>query len=346
MDRLSDYDYHLPEELIAQEPLEDRAAARLLLVGRHSGECQHRTFREVPDLLQEGDLLVMNDTRVTAVRLFGVKVGGSAEVEALLLKAVGGPGEFEAMMRPGRRLRPGDRVDFGHGLLARVVANLTDGLKHLAFEPATDLDDRLRQQGLVPLPPYIHTKLDEPERYQTVYAATPGSAAAPTAGLHFTPEILAALKAKGIQTARVTLDVGIDTFRPISVENLDEHRMHGERCTVSEETAAAVAECKGRIFAVGTTTVRTLESMATDQRTLRVGSEVTHIFIRPGYQFRVVDGFFTNFHLPQTTMLLMLAAFIGQRHLFHAYKVAVQDRYRFLSFGDSMLIHPETLFTS
>jgi S-adenosylmethionine:tRNA ribosyltransferase-isomerase len=335
IDRLSDYQFELPEALIAQTPLTDRAASRLLCLGR-DGDVQHRQFRDVTEILRPGDLLVANDTRVSAIRLLGQKPTGAA-VEALLLSEVA-PATYRALVRPGKRLMIGAEIEFADSLHATVVAEGPDGLRDLKFTETADLRDKLRDAGTVPLPPYIHATLDDPERYQTVYAAHDGSAAAPTAGLHFTAEIIAQLKSLGVDFAHVTLHVGIDTFRPVSVENLADHVMHGESLTVPEATADAVAACPGRVIAIGTTTVRTLETMATGPRRLRTGSESSQLFIRPGFEFKVIDGMFTNFHLPGTTMLVMLAALVGRENLLRAYAEAVAERYRFLSFGDSMLI--------
>lgn len=335
MDRLSDYDYDLPPELIAQEPLADRTASRLLCLHRDTGQVEHLMFTDVPRLLHPGDLLVMNDTRVTALRLLGRKVTGG-EVEALLLRP-SAPGSYEALMRPGRRLKPGARVFFGD-VAATVVAELPDGRRELRFDPVADLENRLQEIGSAPLPPYITQALADPERYQTVIARQGGSSAAPTAGLHFSSEMLDELRRRGVQTATVTLDVGIDTFRPVQTENLDQHRMHGERCEVPEETAEKIASCRGRVIAVGTTTVRTLETSADGYRSVRPGSVVSTLFIRPGYTFRAVDAMFTNFHLPRTSMLIMLAALVDRESLMNAYREAIQQNYRFLSFGDSMLV--------
>ena len=335
MDRLSDYGYDLPERLIAQTPLDDRTASRLLLLPRAEGPVRHLSFRDVPGLLREGDLLVLNDTRVTALRLQGRKATGAA-VEALLLSEPE-PGVFVALMRPGKRLRVGARVEFEE-LRATVEAELPDGQRRLAFDPQPTISSRLREIGTVPLPPYIHAALADPERYQTVIARAPGSAAAPTAALHFTPALLDALRAEGVETATVTLSVGLDTFRPVEAEDLDAHAMHGEVCEVSPETVEAVARCRGRVIAVGTTSVRTLETFAEGPRRLASGRRTSRLFIRPGYEWKVVDGMFTNFHLPRTTMLIMLAALVGQARLFAAYEEAVREEYRFLSFGDSMLI--------
>jgi S-adenosylmethionine:tRNA ribosyltransferase-isomerase len=335
LDRLSDYDYDLPDELIAQTPLEDRAASRLLWL-KNSGEVEHRQFRNVVDILEHGDLLVMNDTRVSAVRLFGSKPTGG-NVEAFLIRDLG-RGKFEVLLRPGKRLKQGGVIHFGPGLDATVDHDLGDGVRILDFGQAPDLASRLNEVGMTPLPPYIHSVLPDRERYQTVYGVQSGSAAAPTAGLHFTQEILELLRAKGVETATVTLHVGLDTFRPVQVENLDEHKMHGEECAVSKETAEKIRTTKGRIIAVGTTTVRTLETFAVGPRQVEHGQRDSRLFIRPGFTFNVVDGMFTNFHLPKTTMLLMISALMGRTRILSAYQAAVTERYRFLSFGDSMLL--------
>jgi S-adenosylmethionine:tRNA ribosyltransferase-isomerase len=335
VDRLSDYDYVLPEGLIAQRPLEDRSSSRLLVLPRNGGPVEHRRFVKVPSLLREGDLLVLNDTRVSALRLMGHKPTG-AEVEALLLSELD-PGRFVALMRPGKRLRVGARVHF-EDLAATVEAELPQGQRQLKFDDHPSLAQRLREIGTVPLPPYIHEALADVERYQTVVARTPGSAAAPTAALHFTEALLDRLRDQGVKIVTVTLNVGMDTFRPVEAEDLDRHSMHGEVCEVSEATAEAVAACSGRIIAVGTTTTRTLETFAEAPRRLATGRRTSKLFIRPGYQWKIVDGMFTNFHLPKTTMLMMLSALVGRERLLDAYDEAVREQYRFLSFGDSMLV--------
>ncbi|MGV3618576.1 MAG: tRNA preQ1(34) S-adenosylmethionine ribosyltransferase-isomerase QueA [Fimbriimonas sp.] len=336
MERLSDYGYDLPEALIAQTPLADRAGSRLLHLERGTGVVHHRGFRDAIGLLREGDLLVLNDTRVSAVRLYGHKETGAA-VEALLLREEA-PGAYEALVRPGKRLRVGARIVFPGDLVAEVAEERPEGRKLLRFESRPDLEDRLAEHGLAPLPPYIHAPLADRERYQTVYAAHGGSAAAPTAGLHFTPEILAELRGRGIQTANVTLHVGLDTFRPVTVEDPSLHPIHGERCGISQDSASKIANSSGRIIAVGTTSVRTLETFAVGDRRVETGERLSTLFIRPGYRFRVVDGMFTNFHMPHTTMLMMLSALAGRENVMNAYAEAVRERYRFLSFGDSMLI--------
>jgi S-adenosylmethionine:tRNA ribosyltransferase-isomerase len=336
LERLSDYDYNLPESAIAQHPLEDRAASKLLYLNKDSGQIEHRLFKDTVELLQPGDLLVLNNTRVTAFRLFGQKPTGG-KVEVLALRQTG-PATFEALVRPGKRLQPGATIEFEQGLSATIEANLAEGQKLLKFESRDPLPVALNRLSAVPLPPYVHEALKDPERYQTVYARVPGSAAAPTAGLHFTSEILDQLKAKGVKTAWVTLNVGLDTFRPIQSENPADHPIHGETCELPKEAADAVSNCKGRVIAVGTTSVRTLESFATGKRQLQTGSKDTRLFIRPGYEFKIIDGMFTNFHMPRTTMLMMISALAGREAVMNAYQEALQHGYRFLSFGDSMLI--------
>jgi S-adenosylmethionine:tRNA ribosyltransferase-isomerase len=322
--------------LIAQTPLEDRGSSRLLHLDKVSGEVRDRTFRDVVNLLNPGDLLVWNDTRVTARRLFGKKPTG-ASVEALLLRETGA-GKYEALLRPGKRLKPGAIIEFDGGLRALVVRELDEPIKEIEFQGTGILTQRLQEIGLVPLPPYIHSQIANPERYQTVYNKVGGSAAAPTAGLHFTEQIIADLVAKGVETASVTLDVSLDTFRPVMVENLQDHRMHGEVCRMPVETADKISRAKGRVIAVGTTSARTLEAFAIGKRRVETGEKSTSIFIQPGYDWQIVDGMFTNFHMPRTTMLMMISAMAGRQNIMRAYAHAIQHRYRFLSFGDSMLI--------
>lgn len=332
--RIEDFDFELPESLIAQDPLSNREDSRLLVLPRYGGPIDHSHFSSVVDRFESGDLLVVNDTRVTARRLVGRRATGGT-VEALILRRVGLT--FEALTKPAKKLRLGTRVEFEPGLHAEVTEDLGEGLKRLKFDPEMD-EATLSQAGTVPLPPYIRHGLADESRYQTMFASVPGSAAAPTAGLHFTPGILQALRRKGVGVATVTLDVGLDTFRPLASGSVDAHVMHGETCRVTEETARAIESCRGRIIAVGTTTVRTLETFAVGRRQVRSGETVSRLFITPGYDFQVVDGMFTNFHLPRTTMLLMVAALVGRDRLMAAYAEAVRERYRFLSFGDSMLI--------
>lgn len=343
MERLSDYDYELPESAIAQEPIADRAASRLLCLHKQTGLVDHRRFPDVLDILQEGDLLVLNDTRVTAFRLFGEKQSTAnspdtgAKVELLAIKQID-PQRYECLLKPGRRLQPGTAISFSNNLTAFVEANLEEGRKRVRFESSNDLPTAIKDSAIVPLPPYIHVALPDAERYQTVYARAPGSAAAPTAGLHFTPALLEKLQEKGVKTARVTLDVGIDTFRPVQVEDPSLHPIHGEVCELPPETADAIKNCSGRIFAVGTTSVRTLESFAGGSRQVETGRKDTRLFIRPGYKFKIIDGMFTNFHMPRTTMLMMISALAGREAVMNAYDDALKSGYRFLSFGDSMFI--------
>lgn len=317
--------------------MEDRAAARLLVLPRLGGPCEHRSFRDLPALLAPGDLLVLNNTRVSALRLTGHKTTGGA-VELLLLRETEESGVYEALVKPGRRLKPGSEVVVGRRLRAFVLDSLGEGLRSVRLECEEDLESALAECGRVPLPPYIRREIEVPERYQTVYASVRGSAAAPTAGLHFTPEVFDALAERGVQVAWVTLDVSLDTFRPVSSDNLDEVSMHGERCVVPEETAVAIERCTGRVVAVGTTSARTLETFATGHRSVEAGERVSRLFVRPGYRFQVVDALLTNFHLPRTTMLLMVSALCGRERLLAAYGAALERGYRFLSFGDAMLV--------
>lgn len=335
MDRLRDYDYELPDGAIAQTPLTDRAASKLLWLNRATGEIQHLRFRDAGALLNPGDLLVLNNTRVTAIRIFGHKPSGGA-VELLLLRDLG-DSTFEAMARPGKRLRLGAIIE-ADGVSAEVVGSADDGRKLVRITGPGPVNEALQRIGTVPLPPYIKTALAEPSRYQTVYAGPGGSSASPTAGLHFTAEMLNELRVSGVEIAYVTLDVGIDTFRPVQSEFLSDHEMHGERFSIPEKTAEMIRGCVGRVIAVGTTTVRALESAATWNRDVTAGDSISRLFIRPGFGFQIVDGMFTNFHMPRTTMLCMISAFAGRASIFKAYAEALETDYRFLSFGDSMII--------
>ena len=336
----SDFAYDLPQELIAQTPLEQRDASRLMCLDKTTGEIRHRIFRELPELLREGDCLVMNDSRVIPARLFGTRpTGGSVEV--VLLRDLGG-GEWECLTRPGRKTPPGTEITFGGGELTAVVTRAeADGNKVLRFRYEGIFLEILEKLGQMPLPPYIKEKLEDPERYQTVYARDPGSAAAPTAGLHFTRELLEEIESRGVKTCRVTLHVGLGTFRPVKEENIEDHPMHSEFCIVPEETAETVnwthAE-GGRVIAVGTTSCRTLESFAGSDGILRAGSGWTDIFIYPGYRFRTVDALITNFHLPESTLIMLVSALAGRENILNAYRRAVELRYRFFSFGDAMFI--------
>lgn len=342
--QLADFDYNLPDERIAQTPLEPRDSSRLLCVDRVSGARAHRIFRELPELLRPEDLLVLNETRVSALRLFGERPGTGGEIEVFLLRPAIEHGEavFEALVRPGKKLLPGQRVAFPEvALEAEALATLENGGRLLRFV-GDDVLEKLDAIGRVPLPPYITAPLENKERYQTVYAKTPGSAAAPTAGLHFTPELLQRIEALGVGIARLRLDVGIGTFRPIKTENIAEHVMHTETYAIPEATAAAVNGCTGRVIAVGTTAMRALESagqlalqQGTGQRVVATESE-TGIFITPGYTFRAVDGLITNFHQPRSTLLLLVAAFMGYASMRSTYEEALEKDYRFLSFGDAL----------
>lgn len=332
--RTSDLDYDLPERLIAQEPLAVRSGSRLLVLRRDSGGLEHRAFADLPQILAPGDLLVRNDTRVTARRVAARRPGGGA-AELLLLEWDGA--EATALARPAKRVRPGDLLECGR-VQARVLADLGEGRRVVRFEEGGRPFAGLGSLGEVPLPPYVRARLRDPARYDTVYARHGGSAAAPTAGLHFDADVLGRLDERGVRTASVTLSVGTDTFRPVASETLEEHPIHGERAWVTEEAAAAVAACRGRVVAVGTTACRTLESAASGPRTLVPGERETQLFITPGYQFRCVDALLTNFHMPRTTMLGMVAALCGAGPLMAAYREAVRLEYRFLSFGDSMLV--------
>jgi S-adenosylmethionine:tRNA ribosyltransferase-isomerase len=330
------FDYELPESLIAQEPIEPRDHSRLMVLHRATQTIEHRRFYELPDYLQSGDTLVLNDTRVSAWRLRGRKpTGGQAEVFLLHPLA---DGRWHALVRPGRRLPEGSRVLVGDQLEVIIEGRLEGGLRLVRLHSDEPLEQVLPRVGQVPLPPYIHKQLTDPERYQTVYARTPGSAAAPTAGLHFTPALLERLKAQGVQVVFITLHVSLDTFRPLQTGQIEAHKMHGEWYTISPEAAEAINAMRGRIVAVGTTCVRTLESAAIARRQVQHGSAETHLYITPDYEFKVVDALITNFHMPRTTMLVLVSAFAGREFVLRAYQEAVRERYRFLSFGDAMLI--------
>ncbi|MDW8052180.1 MAG: tRNA preQ1(34) S-adenosylmethionine ribosyltransferase-isomerase QueA [Armatimonadota bacterium] len=330
------FDYELPEELIAQEPIEPRDHARLMVLHRATQTIEHRRFYELTDYLRAGDTLVLNDTRVSAWRLFGRKpTGGQAEVFLLHPLA---DGRWQALVRPGRRLPEGSRVLVDEVLEVHIESRLPNGVRIVRLVSSEPVEQLLPRVGQVPLPPYIHKQLADPERYQTVYARQPGSAAAPTAGLHFTPQLLERLKEQGVQIVYITLHVSLDTFRPLQSEQVEQHKMHGEWYTISPEAAEAINATRGRIVAVGTTSVRTLESAAVGKRTVRAGSAETHLYITPGYEFKVVDAMITNFHMPRTTMLVLVSAFAGREFVLRAYHEAIRERYRFLSFGDAMLI--------
>lgn len=339
--RRSDFGYEIPPELIAQEPSLRRDASRLLVVRRDREDFEHRSFPDILEYLFPEDILVLNETKVLPVRLYGVKEGTGGRVEVLLLRALHDD-KWEVLVRPGRRLPPGTRLSFGDGLVTGEVLSRTEmgGRVVRLFYEGT-LEEALERVGEVPLPPYIKRKLADPDRYQTVYANVPGSAAAPTAGLHFTEELLAAVTAKGVTVVPLVLHIGLDTFRPVQVENLAEHKMHREDYFVPESTAAVInraKEEKRRVIAVGTTTVRCLEAAACPTGGLAAGAGSTDLFIYPGYVFKIVDAIITNFHLPYSTLLMMVAAFAGREKILRAYQEAVCLKYRFYSFGDAMLI--------
>lgn len=338
----ADFDFHLPEELIAQTPLEKRDASRLLVVDRSSGEFSDQHFDSIIDQLQPGDALVMNNTRVLPARLYGEKPGTGGHVELLLLKNTEGD-QWEVLAKPAKRLKVGAQVSFGDGrLTATVVEELEHGGRIVRFDYQGIFLEVLESLGEMPLPPYIHEKLADRERYQTVYAKENGSAAAPTAGLHFTKELLAQIESKGVKLVYLTLHVGLGTFRPVSVDNLDDHEMHSEFYTLSEEAAATLREVKAnghRVIAVGTTSIRTLETIGNKfQGDIQADSGWTNIFIKPGYQWQIVDAFSTNFHLPKSTLVMLVSAFAGRDLTLKAYEHAIAERYRFFSFGDAMFI--------
>lgn len=339
--KTSDFYYDLPKELIAQTPLEPRDSSRLLVLGRESGAIEHRHFYDIIDYLNEGDLIVANDSRVLPARIYGEKEGTGARVEFLLLRQISG-NRWETLCKPGRKAREGARFVFGGGLLTAEVAEVRDdGNRVVDFECDENFFATLDKIGQMPLPPYITAELQDKERYQTVYSHELGSAAAPTAGLHFTDELMERIRQKGVKIAYVTLHVGLGTFRPVKVDDVTQHKMHSEHYEVPAETANLIRETKrsgGRVIAIGTTSCRTLESVATQYGEVIPCEGFTDIFIYPGYEFKVLDGLVTNFHLPESTLIMLVSAFAGYDNVMHAYEVAVQERYRFFSFGDAMLI--------
>ena len=339
--KTSDFNYELPEELIAQDPLTDRTASRLMVLDRGSGETKEDVFRNIGDYLQAGDVLVLNDTKVIPARLYGIKKDTGARIECLLLQRKSDT-DWEALMKPGRKVKEGTVLDFGDGLLSAAVIEKGEEGKHiLRFSFEGIFEEILDRLGEMPLPPYIHHKLEDKNRYQTVYAKYDGSAAAPTAGLHFTTDLLESLKEKGVIITYVTLHVGLGTFRPVKAEEITDHVMHSEFYIVPEETAEVVNAAKAegrRVICVGTTSCRTLESAAAEKGKLNASSGWTNIFIYPGYEFKIMDGLITNFHLPESTLIMLVSAFAGREHVLAAYEKAVFDRFRFFSFGDAMLI--------
>ncbi len=333
--------YELPEELIAQTPIERRDASRLMVLDKRSGELEHRHFYDLPAYLRPGDCMVLNDSRVIPARLFGVRPSGGV-TEVVLLRDLGDK-RWECLCRPGKKMRVGSAVSFGDGELNAVVDEVQeDGNRVLRFEYEGIFLEILDRLGQMPLPPYIKVQLQDKERYQTVYSREPGSAAAPTAGLHFTQELLERIRTMGVEVCFVTLHVGLGTFRPVKVENIEEHDMHSEYCTVSAETAEAINRTKahgGRVIAVGTTSCRTLESFADENGHMEAASGWTNIFIYPGYRFKCIDALVTNFHLPGSTLVMLVSALAGRENILHAYETAVREKYRFFSFGDAMFIH-------
>lgn len=343
---VKDYDYDLPEELIAQDPLEDRSSSRLMVLDRQTGDVEHRHFTDILEYLHPGDCLVINNTKVIPARLFGVKEDTQAKIEVLLLKRKEND-IWETLVKPGKKAKPGTKLVFGDGLLtAEVVDVVEEGNRLIQFHYDGIFEEILDQLGQMPLPPYITHQLKDKNRYQTVYAKYDGSAAAPTAGLHFTKELLQKVKDMGVDIAEVTLHVGLGTFRPVKVENVLDHHMHSEFYMVSQEAADKINRAKEsghRVIAVGTTSTRTLEAAADENGRLHETSGWTEIFIYPGYQFKVIDALITNFHLPQSTLVMLVSALAGREHVLHAYEIAVKERYRFFSFGDAMLILTQNL---
>ena len=338
---VKDFYYDLPQELIAQDPLEDRSSSRLLVLNKETGEMEHTDFKHIINYLNPEDCLVLNNTKVIPARLFGEKEGTQAKIEILLLKRKEND-IWETLVKPGKKAKPGTKIIFGQGLLVgEVLEVVEDGNRLIQFSYEGIFEEILDQLGQMPLPPYITHQLKDKNRYQTVYAKYDGSAAAPTAGLHFTPELLEQIKEKGIRIAEVTLHVGLGTFRPVKVENVQDHHMHSEFYMVTQEAADIINETKkkgGRVICVGTTSCRTIESAAAEDGTLRECSGWTDIFIYPGYQFKVLDALITNFHLPESTLVMLVSALAGREHIMHAYETAVKEKYRFFSFGDAMLI--------
>lgn len=336
---VSQFYFELPKELIAQTPLPDRAASRLMVLDRKTGEIQHRHFPDILEFLQPRDCLVLNNSRVRPARLIGIKEETGAQIELLLLKPLGDD-RWEVLVKPFKRVKEGTVIRFGNGELSAVAEEATEvaggRIFRLEYEQ-NDVEEIFQRLGQMPLPPYIREKLEDPERYQTVFANEIGSAAAPTAGLHFTKELLQQVEAKGVQIAYLTLHVGLGTFRPVMVEKVEEHKMHAEYYSLDEENAARIREAK-RVIAVGTTSVRTLETIARVHGQIQEASGWTDIFIYPGYEYQVVDGLLTNFHLPESTLLMLVSAFASRENIMRAYEEAVKERYRFFSFGDAMLI--------
>ena len=338
---VKDFYFDLPQELIAQDPLEDRSSSRLLVLDKKTGEIEHHTFRDIVSYLKKGDCLVINDTKVIPARLFGVKEDTQAKIEVLLLKRKEND-IWETLVKPGKKAKPGTVISFGDGLLKGTVVDvIEDGNRLIQFSYEGIFEEILDQLGQMPLPPYITHQLKDKNRYQTVYAKHEGSAAAPTAGLHFTKELLKEIEDMGVTIAHVTLHVGLGTFRPVKVDNVLDHHMHSEFYVVEEEEAKKVNDAKkngGRVICVGTTSCRTVESATGEDGILKAGSGWTDIFIYPGYRFKILDGLITNFHLPESTLVMLVSALAGRDHVLHAYEEAIKERYRFFSFGDAMFI--------
>ena len=338
---LKDFNYDLPEELIAQDPLEDRSSSRLMVLHKDTGRIEHKIFRDIIDYLNPGDCLVINDTKVIPARLMGIKEDTGAAIEVLLLKR-NADDVWECLVKPGKKARTGARIVFGEGLLVgEIVDVIEDGNRMIKFHYEGIFEEILDKLGQMPLPPYITHKLQDKNRYQTVYARNEGSAAAPTAGLHFTKELLEKIKEKGVNVVSITLHVGLGTFRPVKVDKIEEHHMHTETFNISKEAADTINRARaagGRVIAVGTTSCRTLESAAVDDGTIPARSGDTDIFIYPGYKFKAIDCLITNFHLPESTLIMLVSALAGRDNIMNAYETAVKERYRFFSFGDAMFI--------
>lgn len=338
---LKDFNYDLPEELIAQDPLEDRSSSRLMVLHKDTGRIEHKIFRDIIDYLNPGDCLVINDTKVIPARLMGIKEDTGAAIEVLLLKR-NADDVWECLVKPGKKARTGARIVFGEGLLVgEIVDVIEDGNRMIKFHYEGIFEEILDKLGQMPLPPYITHKLQDKNRYQTVYARNEGSAAAPTAGLHFTKELLEKIKEKSVNVVSITLHVGLGTFRPVKVDKIEEHRMHTETFNISKEAADTINRTRaagGRVIAVGTTSCRTLESAAADDGTIPARSGDTDIFIYPGYKFKAIDCLITNFHLPESTLIMLVSALAGRDNIMNAYETAVKERYRFFSFGDAMFI--------
>ncbi|WFA09853.1 tRNA preQ1(34) S-adenosylmethionine ribosyltransferase-isomerase QueA [Tissierella sp. Yu-01] len=339
--KTSDFYYELPEELIAQHPVENRIDSRLMVLDKETGQIEHKHFRDILNYLQEGDTLVLNDTRVIPARLFGSRQGKEEKVEFLLLKRMEDD-QWETLVKPGKKARIGNIIEFGNGILVGEITSIgEDGTRIIKFKYDGIFEEILDKLGEMPLPPYITERLEDRERYQTVYSKNPGSAAAPTAGLHFSKELLKEIKSKGINIAYLTLHVGLGTFRPVKVENILEHHMHSEYYELSKDDADIINKTKengGRVISVGTTSTRTLETIATDSGKLMESCGWTDIFIYPGYKFKIVDALITNFHLPESTLMMLVSAFSTKDIILNAYDIAVMEKYRFFSFGDAMFI--------